>query len=310
MVAKSSGASRLTVAICTHNRGELLEQSISAAAQECARTPGAQLLVVDNASTDDTAAILQRLRTNFEFESIYEPKQGLSHARNRALATAGTGYTVFLDDDAIVQPGWGAALTKAIADDPKVVVVAGRVSLRFVGTPPPLWMQQSSRCRALLSELDLGSGPRPLSDDESPVGANMAIETAAALAAGGFRADLGRSGRSLASMEEVDLVRRLRGSSRTGVWVPEAAVFHLVPASRVTRRFLLRRAYWQGRSTERLILRDNARDWPRALRKWAAALLTAAKAVQGRKGGPTRFDRLLDAAYEFGRSRQAATGGR
>ena len=91
----------LTIAICTYNRAALLQKTVAALLPQLAGDT--ELLVVDNASIDGTAAVLagqSRVR------ACREEKIGLSVARNTALAAARGEYVIFVDDDVVVNPGW------------------------------------------------------------------------------------------------------------------------------------------------------------------------------------------------------------
>lgn len=293
---------RVTVAICTYNRADLLDRSVPAVCRQCDGVADVTVLVVDNASTDATQDVLRRLREAHRFDVVAEPTPGLSQARNTALTYASDGFTFFLDDDAVVQPGWLAAMTEATTTG--ATMLAGRVTLSFAEAQEPRWLRRSARAQALLSALDLGPRPRALADIETPVGANLGVDTAAAVAAGGFASSLGRVQGSLASMEEVDLMLRLRAEHGvdTARWVPASEVHHLVPIQRATRSFLLRRAYWQGRSTE-VVTRARGAGTSPPLRKSAAAVRHA---VRGLAHPSSALDHALDAAFELGRARQSA----
>src|SRR3954464_11536071 len=66
---------------------------------------------------------------------LSEPRPGLSHARNRALewaAGAGADVLAFVDDDALVDPGWYDALCARWDEAPADVACIGGG-----GRPPP-----------------------------------------------------------------------------------------------------------------------------------------------------------------------------
>src|SRR5262249_51523514 len=135
----SGAASRMisaTVVICTHNRATVVRAAIEHALVE-ARRCAADVLVVDNASTDDTAAVVaDAARGALEVRVVREEQLGLSAARNRGLADARGDVVAYLDDDATPRPGWLAALL-AHYDDARVACVGGRIVLRFASAPPP-----------------------------------------------------------------------------------------------------------------------------------------------------------------------------
>ena len=61
-------------------------------------------------------------------------RQGLSGARNTAVAAASGDVVVFLDDDAAARPGWLGALLAPYAD-PDVVAVGGVAHPRLPRSP-------------------------------------------------------------------------------------------------------------------------------------------------------------------------------
>src|SRR5207244_667468 len=128
-----------TVVICTHNRGAILGRAVDHALVE-ARSAGADVLVVDNASTDDTPAVLAALAAP-DLRVVCEPRLGLSAARNRGLAEARGEVAVFLDDDALPHPGWLAAHLAPYGTR-EVTCVGGRIRLAF-SAPPPAWLAPS-----------------------------------------------------------------------------------------------------------------------------------------------------------------------
>jgi glycosyltransferase involved in cell wall biosynthesis len=220
----------------------------------------AEVLVVDNGSTDATPAVAERWAARLPLRRVVEPRTGLSHARNRALDMGRSDVVAFLDDDVLVAPGWLEALRRAFerrSEDGMVPLggLAGRVDLRWPGGRPG-WLPDSRE--VWFARLDLGEQPRVLGDREYPVGANMAVRRSAAAEVGGFDPDLGYSGKRLLGNEEVDFVDRLRRAGYAVAYEPAMCVDHVVEGDRVSRRYLLRRIYSQGRSDVRMEQRDGS----------------------------------------------------
>lgn len=113
----------LTAAICTHDRPHLLKRALSSlVAQQGAL---AEILVVDNAPSDGrTRTLVADAFPSVRY--LHEPSPGLDFSRNRALRAATGEVVAFLDDDAVADPGWSAALTAAF-QAPGVGAVTGRV---------------------------------------------------------------------------------------------------------------------------------------------------------------------------------------
>lgn len=87
----------ISIAICTHNRANILKLTLQYIIDYWQE--GIELLLIDNASTDNTKEVFENI--NFKnARYIYEPKIGLSIARNRAIIEAQSNWIFFLDDDA------------------------------------------------------------------------------------------------------------------------------------------------------------------------------------------------------------------
>lgn len=93
-----------------------------------------RLVVVDNASRDGTRAFLRALAARRSrlgwrrLEVILNARNlGFSGAANRALRSPLSAWTIFIDDDARVGPGWRKRLLAPAARDPRIGVVGGRV---------------------------------------------------------------------------------------------------------------------------------------------------------------------------------------
>jgi glycosyltransferase involved in cell wall biosynthesis len=244
-----------TVVICTHNRADLVAGSVEAALAQT-RPAGGEVIVVDNASSDATPAVLRRLveRVSSGLRVVSEPQLGLSVARNRGLAEARGDVVAYLDDDAVPRPGWLEALT-APYGDPTIAGVGGRIILRFPVTPPA-WL--SAELHSALSAFDLGPTARRIRYGEAtyPFGANISFRATAARAAGGFSATVGPLGRHQLVHDETDLCYRLEHAGGVVWYAPDAMVDHHVLRERLTPHWMLRRHWSGGLSAAVFILRN------------------------------------------------------
>ncbi|MCW5891456.1 MAG: glycosyltransferase family 2 protein [bacterium] len=246
---------RATVVVCTHDRADVLATAVTHAHAQ-ARALGAEVLVVDNASTDGTPALLADLgrRLGAGLRSVHEPELGLSAARNRGLAEARGAVVVYLDDDAVPRPGWLAALLAGF-DDPDVVAAGGRIVLRFPGAAPA-WLDPT--LHGQLSAYDQGPAAHPIRYGQAdyPYGANIAFRADAARARGGFSRLVGPRGRHQLVHDETDLCYRLEHAGGTILYLPDAVVDHVVLPERISPAWMLRRASTGGQSAAVFILRN------------------------------------------------------
>src|SRR5690349_1483083 len=97
----------ITVAICTYNRARYLPHAIESLVGQSLAASQFEILIVDNASTDPTHEVVKRYLPKLSnLRYLYEPRQGLSHARNTAWQSAEGKYVAYLDDDAQANPHW------------------------------------------------------------------------------------------------------------------------------------------------------------------------------------------------------------
>jgi GT2 family glycosyltransferase len=245
--------SGLTVAICTWNRATLLDRTLTEL--RCLNaTPGIEweLLIVDNNCTDETQSVSSKHASSLPLRYVKEEEQGLSNARNRALAEARFDWVVFTDDDVLVDPGWLAAYVAEIQRaDQNVVILGGEIRPWFPEPPEPalavaLPMVGDGFCaRRIPADLRITS-----STDYLPLGANFAVRRSL-LADRRFNPDLGVAGSQRILGEEVELFRALLTTGLVGSWVPGASVQHYVEPARLRLASLRRQLFGIGRQTIR-----------------------------------------------------------
>jgi glycosyltransferase involved in cell wall biosynthesis len=129
--APAIGGPLVSVAICTRDRAETIGATLQSLERQTYRN--IEVLVVDNTPSSDATERL--VRAAFPYARyIHEPRRGLNHARNRAVAEAHGPIIAFIDDDAIADPAWVDALIAAF-DTPDVMCVTGLVAPARLDTP-------------------------------------------------------------------------------------------------------------------------------------------------------------------------------
>jgi GT2 family glycosyltransferase len=290
---------RVTVAIPTARRAGSLRRLLAAlpAALDGA---AADVVVVDNDPREPVQSVVAVAPLPVRY--LVEPQPGSAFARNRAVAEADTELIAFLDDDVVPHPGWLVALTAAMADD--VVAAGGPVELDPLA-PRPAWFRDAG-IGGYVSAHDLGHDARDLVAGEYLLTANAVFRTEALRAVGGFDPRLGpRPGVQLVA-DDVHVIRELQRAGGRVVWQPTAAVTHELPAERTSRRWLLRRAYLQGRSDWLLdedVLRRRRAGGARVALSWLEGEL-AARRGDGLSHRDVRFHLATDVARTLGALRQ------
>jgi glucosyl-dolichyl phosphate glucuronosyltransferase len=238
------GTSRITVAVCTLNRGHKLTACLEALRKQTMASSEYDVFVVDNGSTDETREISRAWeREHANFHYLHEPVTGLSRARNTALSHAATPYLAYIDDDAIPQENWLEELVRPFSLDLRPAVVGGDLDPVWEA-PRPDWLIDGFLHQYSVS-LCWDTGPRPITGEEWLCEANIAFEVEALAAAGGFDETLGRRGPLLLSGENFvnEIIRR---GGRCLYYTPLARASHLIPGSRLTLDWLRQRCFWGG----------------------------------------------------------------
>jgi glycosyltransferase involved in cell wall biosynthesis len=124
---------RLSAIVCTRNRSRAIIQSLAsiAASLEAAAPVEAEIVVIDNGSTDDTSAIVSEWAKScaVPVRLAVEPRTGLSAARNCGLKMAKGDLLVFTDDDCRLDPAYMRLAIRHDDADTGPVLRGGRVEL-------------------------------------------------------------------------------------------------------------------------------------------------------------------------------------
>jgi glucosyl-dolichyl phosphate glucuronosyltransferase len=238
---RSTAARKLTleVVICTYNHARDLDLVLAALeAQRVADHVDWSILVVDNASTDDTAEVAGRhgaAGSGPTQRYVFEPEQGLTPARRRGVRESAADWIAFVDDDNILDPDWIAEVAAVIEQRPDAAGVGGRVLLDFA-EPPPFYLRDFGFCFAAQ---DHGPEARQV---RNLVGAGLALNRQVLVDTGWLERPLldDRIGERLVSGGDVEIAQRIRASGGALWFTPAAMLRHKIPSSRTTRGYFLR----------------------------------------------------------------------
>ena len=245
----------VSVIICTYNRCDLLQKSLASVFAQDSGGVRFELIVVDNNSTDETRRVCQSFlaRRRLPMRYLFEPRQGVSYARNRAIACAKAPILAFSDDDVCVTASWVANIMRAFAEHPSAAGIGGKVLPRW-GNPPPAWLTRDHWTPLALQ--DYGEAPLTI-NAATPlclVAANLALRRDVFDRIGRFSPALQRVKNSIGSIEDHELHMRLWDAGYQEVYVPDVVVMAEVQAERLTKAY--HRNWYRGNGLFYALLRD------------------------------------------------------
>jgi glycosyltransferase involved in cell wall biosynthesis len=126
---------RMAIAVCTRNGADRLPPCLDSLVALAYPADLLDLLVVDNAPQDDST----RRMVAFRYPSIryvVEPRPGLDHARNRAIAETSGDIVTFTDDDVSVDTGWVEAIARVFVAEADADAVTGLVIADEIDVEP------------------------------------------------------------------------------------------------------------------------------------------------------------------------------
>lgn len=233
----------VSVIIPTHNRSAQLDATVESLLAQRYPSDRFEIILVDNASTDDTSKVIARLvALNPSVRRMKEPRRGAHFARN-AGATVSVGEILyFTDDDMIADPDLLAKIVVPFSMDANIGAATGRVLPKWE-TEPPVWVL--THCRnQLLSLSDLGESLIVADNDPGVFSCHEAIRRDIFFKAGGFNPDT-NAGKFVGD-NETGLNIKVRNLGYRFAYVGESVTHHVIPASRMTQAYLNSRFADQG----------------------------------------------------------------
>jgi len=235
----------VSLVICSHNgASRLLAVLAHVALQRVPLGLPWEVVLVDNASTDDTAAVA---RANWPVKDapaplrvVYEGELGLTQARCRGLREARYEIVCFIDDDNWLAPDWLQIVVEVMGRHAEVGACGGMLDAAFELSPPQ-WFDHVQKYYAVGPQHDCAGD---ITWSRGYLwGAGLTVRKTAwkELAAAGFRFELhDRAGHALTSGGDAELCLALRLAGWKLWYEPAMKMKHYIPASRMEWQYLER----------------------------------------------------------------------
>ena len=258
-IADSAGAGRtaaprgISVVICTYNGAPRLPAVLDhLARQDAGSDISWEVIVVDNASTDDTAKTARRCWPQdhaVPLRVVSEPHPGLAFAKQCGITQARYEFVAFVDDDSWLCPQWVRTALEVCLNHPEAGAVRGIIEL-VCEQAAPQWLQANQGWFGVWPDLP---GPCDVTEMRGGLcGDGMILRKSAwrELEAKGFQFTLtGNRGGNLNGSEDEELSLALRLAGWRFWYDPRLRLRQFLPSDKLRWDNLRRRARNAGISS-------------------------------------------------------------
>lgn len=223
----------ISIVLTTYNRSGTLRKVLESLI--CQETNGKfsyEILVVDDGSTDETRAVVEKIsgRSRLPVRYLREKGSGYPHAMNRGVKESCGKWVAFFDDDQLASADWLKELFDVSVDTGAHLVGGSRVlemsevKLSMLGP----------ECRALCGEVLSFTKGRRWHSKVLPGGGNLLIMRSVFDSIGFF--DIARPAAGM----DIELCLRARIAGFNICWAPKAMSRHMISSHRLEPDFLKR----------------------------------------------------------------------
>ncbi len=180
----------ISVVICAYNEEKRIGKSIEAIQEQDFPKEDFEIVVVNNASTDQTA----ELAKSYGVRVVYEKEKGIAHARQKGSEEARGEIIAFTDADTHVPNHWLKTIAQAFQKDEKLVGFGGVFRINSGSFMSRLVINHGEYPLYLLAKIITGKWLL--------VGNNMAYKKSAFEKTGGYNTNLSQG-------EDTDISQKL-----------------------------------------------------------------------------------------------------
>jgi glycosyltransferase involved in cell wall biosynthesis len=231
----------ISVIVCCYNSSDRLNKTLYALVQQQSKsTTFWEIIIVDNASKDNTAEIAAEIWKKFDspvqFRVVSEPIPGLGNARKKGISEALYTFLLFCDDDNWLAANYVQGVFD-ILDSDSSIAACGGMGVPVFETEEPFWFYKYAEAFAL--------GSQEITNENGQIlnlyGAGLGIQKQALdqLYSSGFKPLLqDRVEKKLSSSGDTELTYAFVLMGYKLVYSDELKFFHYLPKERLTFEYL------------------------------------------------------------------------
>ena len=248
----------ITIVFASYNGARNLPRMLDAL--HSLEDPGERwnIIAVDNASTDNTRAILETYSRTLPITILSAPERGKNKSLNKAIPYLYSDLVILTDDDVIPKPDWLVQFRNTATHLCNYDIFGGQIDLRWPFTPPDYILNEVDLGPTFASTDHINNGPCRPGD---VYGGNMCVRTLLFTRYGfAFNEDIGPAAGNYVMGSETDLVTRAAAEGYHCWHTKEPVVEHIVKPEQLDPEWLLHRAYRLWRSQGRQQRTTGARN--------------------------------------------------
>jgi glycosyltransferase involved in cell wall biosynthesis len=234
----------MTVVLASHNGAGTLPRVLDGYAA-LGTSFAWNMIVVDNASTDGTAEIVESYASRLPVTLLSEEQPGKNRALNKAIEQELGAFVIFTDDDAVPEEGFLSAWRETARNAAEYDLFGARIDAEFL-QPPPSWLSSvQAHFPEIYATNDRAEGSIQAADIFGP---NMAVRRRVLDSGHRFDEGIGPTARNAnyGMGSETEFCTRMESQGYRAWFTRGPRVRHLVRPNQMTREFVFRRAYRHG----------------------------------------------------------------
>lgn len=238
----------VVIACCTYKRPEKLEQLLASLIEMTPVDVPVKVLIVDNDKEKSAQTVCEKYKNKLDIHYVVEKSKGLANVRNRALKTAielDASHIAFIDDDEIADKNWLVAHVDFYNRFENIYVSNGPVYFEFAENTPdyiiknkifnPYNNKQLGKIKRVYPSNNVFFALKIIKDNEIY-----------------FSKEFNSSGG-----EDTDFFTRISSLGCCIGWNYNAIVYEFQDENRTDIKWILKRAYNNGRITGYLKIKNN-----------------------------------------------------
>lgn len=250
----------ISIVFATFNGSPTIEKTLQSLEKlNCPQNVTLNIVIVDNASTDNTFSILKNYSDKLPLTILQESKKGKNSALNKALTNINElgELIIFSDDDVVFSENVLERYVELATKETEFSLFGGKITPYWLEQPPKAILEGIPQTVAFALTDEKDGYQQGAIDAIKIHGPNMAVRKELFLQGMRFDESIGPSGNNYVMGSETDFLSRAEKKGYKAFFDSTIVVQHIIRPYQYTNAWLKNRAYKAGRSLLYVQIRNN-----------------------------------------------------